>query len=247
MSGSITSSLAQAAEQAAAANQTAAAAAASSSSGTSAAAAANTAGSNALQQLGSNFTQFLSLLTTQLQNQDPTQPMDDNTFTQELVEFTGVQQSVATNTNLTQLISLQQGSEVLQSTTVVGDTATVSATQIALQNSSGGITFQAPASEPVQIAIVNSAGTTLRDVSLQAQGGTNTWTWDGLDNNGNQLPDGAYGIAVETGSSGSTATAVPFNVVGTVSGITNTSSGMQVQLGALSVPLSSVQSVAPAK
>jgi flagellar basal-body rod modification protein FlgD len=84
-------------------------------------------------------------------------------------------------------------------------------------------------------------------VSLQAQGGTNTWTWDGLDNNGNQLPDGAYGIAVETGSSGSTATAVPFNVVGTVSGITNTSSGMQVQLGALSVPLSSVQSVAPAK
>jgi flagellar basal-body rod modification protein FlgD len=234
------SSLSQAAEQAAAAS---AANAQSSSSGTAAAAAASATGTNALQALGSNFTAFLNLLTTQLQNQDPTSPMDTNNFTQELVEFTGVQQSVATNTNLSQLISMTQGAEVLQSAQVIGDKATVTAPQIALQSGSGTVTFTAPTAEPVQIAIVNAAGATILDASINAQSGSNTWTWNGLDNNGNQVADGAYGIALETGSSGSNATGVPFSVVGTATGLQNTSSGMQLDIGALAVPLSSVQSL----
>ena len=234
-----TTKLSQAAEQAAAAN-----AAAASASGTSTASAASATGTNALQSLGSNFNQFLTLLTTQLQNQDPTAPVDSNQFTQELVEFTGVQQSVQTNTNLSQLISLQQGSEVLQSAQVVGHQATVTANQIALQGGSGELSFNTAASEPVQIAIVNSAGQTVRDASLTTQAGANTWTWDGKDNAGNQLPDGAYGAAVETGTSGVNATAVPFSVVGTATGLTNGTSGLQLQLGALSVGLASVQGIA---
>jgi flagellar basal-body rod modification protein FlgD len=231
--------LSQAAQQAAAAN-----AAAASSSGTAAAAATAT-GANALQQLGSNFNQFLTLLTTQLQNQDPTSPMDTNQFTEELVQFTGVQQSVATNTNLTQLIGLQQGADVLQSANVVGHKATVSAGQIALQNSVGEVTFAAPAAEQVQLAIVDSAGNPVRDVSIPAQAGANSWSWDGRDDNGNQVADGAYGVALETGASGGTASAVPFSVVGTATGLVNGASGMQLQLGALSVGLDKVQSIAP--
>ncbi len=235
-----TQTLSQAAQQAAAANAITAA----SSSGTAAAAAASAVGTNALQQLGSNFNQFLSLLTTQLQNQDPTSPMDTNQFTQELVQFTGVQQSVATNTNLSQLISLQQGSEVLQSSAVVGHKATVASGQIALQNGTGEITFSAAAAEPVQLAIVDSSGRPVRNVALQAQAGTNSWSWDGRDDSGNSLPDGAYGIAVETGTDGSSASAVPFSVVGTATGLVNGASGMQLQIGALSVGLDKVQSIA---
>jgi flagellar basal-body rod modification protein FlgD len=239
----ITSSLSQATEQAAAANQSSAAAAASSSSGTSSAASSAT-GTNALQSLASNFNNFLSLLTTQLQNQDPTSPMDTDQFTQELVQFTGVQESVSTNSSLSSLISLTQGSEVLQSSQVVGQQATVSASQIALQNGTGEVSFTAPNAEPVQIAVVNSAGQPIVDATVNAQSGSNTWTWNGKDNNGNTVPDGAYGIALETGSSGSSATAVPFSVVGTATGLTNSSSGMTLDMGALAVPLSSVQSIA---
>ena len=235
-----TTTLSQAARQAAISN---ALAATSSSTGTAAADASAT-GTNALQQLGSNFNQFLSLLTTQLKNQDPTSPMDTNQFTQELVQFTGVQQSVATNTNLTQLIKLQQGSEVLQSASVVGHKATVSSGQIALQNGSGTITFTAPAAEQVQLAIVDSSGRPVRDVSLAAQAGSNSWSWDGRDNSGNTLSDGAYGIAVESGGSGGSANAVPFSVVGTATGLVNGTSGMQLELGALSVGLDKVQSIA---
>ena len=232
-------SLSQAADQAAAA---AAAAAANSNSGTASAAASAT-GTNALQSLGSNFNQFLSLLTTQLQNQDPTSPLNTDQFTQELVQFTGVQQSVATNTNLTQLIQLQQGSEVLQSTQVVGHQALIQSGQIALQNGTGAVDFQTSASEPVQIAIANSAGQTVRDVSLTSQAGSNTWQWDGRDNSGNKLPDGAYAVALDTGSNGSNATSVPFSVAGTVTGLSNTSTGLQLGMGAVSVPLGNVQSI----
>ncbi len=233
--------LSQAAEQAAAMN---AATAAASASGTSTAAAASATGTNALQSLGSNFNQFLTLLTTQLKNQDPTAPVDSNQFTQELVEFTGVQQSVQTNTNLSQLISLQQGSQVLQSAQVVGHRATVTSGQIALQGGSGELTFNTVAAEPVQIAIANSAGQTVRDVSLTSQAGANTWTWDGRDNAGNQLPDGAYGVAVETGTSNAASNAVPFSVVGTATGLTNGTGGLQLQMGALSVGLANVEGIA---
>ena len=234
--GTIT--LSQAAEQAAAVN----AAAASSSGTASAGSAASATGTNALQSLGSNFNQFLTLLTTQLRNQDPTAPVDSNQFTQELVEFTGVQQSVQTNTNLSQLISLQQGSQVLQSAQVVGHQATVTAGQIALQNGHGELTFNTASAEPVQVAIVNSAGRPVRDVSLTSQAGANAWMWDGRDNSGNKLPDGAYGVAVEAGTS-SSASGVPFSVVGTATGLTNGTNGLQLQMGALSVGLASVQAI----
>src|ERR1700744_3656694 len=78
---------------------TAAAAAAGASSSTQSA---------AQSQLSGNFDTFLTLLTTQLQNQDPLSPMDSTQFTQQLVEYSQVEQQINTNTNLTSLISLQQ-------------------------------------------------------------------------------------------------------------------------------------------
>ena len=60
------------------------------------------------QQLAGNFNTFLTLLTTQLQNQDPLDPLDTNQFTQQLVEFASVEQQVNMNTNLQTLISMQQ-------------------------------------------------------------------------------------------------------------------------------------------
>ena len=231
MSSLTTTTVSQAAQQAARANAIAA-----SSTGTAASAAASATGTNALQQLGANFNQFLTLLTTQLQNQDPTSPMDSN-------QFTGVQQSVATNTNLTQLIGLQQGAEVLQSASVVGHTATISSGQIALQNGSGEITFNAPAAEPVQLAIVDASGNPIRNVTLAAQAGSNEWHWNGQNDAGQSVADGSYGVALESGAAGSTS-AVPFSVVGTATGLVNGPSGLQLQMGTLSVGLDKVQSIA---
>jgi flagellar basal-body rod modification protein FlgD len=236
MSGSV-SSVISAANAAAAAISTAGTAA--SSTGTTA-----SLGSVALQQLGSNFTDFLSLLTTQLQNQDPTSPMDTNQFTEELVQFTGVQQQVATNTSLTSLIGLQQSSQIEQSADLVGKPVTVTSSEITLQNSAGALTFQGTGGQQVGIAVVDSSGNPIVDATMTASTGTNTWNWNGLDSNGNQVPDGAYRVAVETtASNGGAPVPIPFDVVGTATGVSSNGTTSQLALGALSVPFTSVLSV----
>jgi flagellar basal-body rod modification protein FlgD len=216
---------------------------ATSSSSSTATTAAQT-NQNALTALSGNFTDFLNMLMTQLQNQDPTSPMDTNEFTSELVEFSGVEQQINTNNSLTQLIQLTQGSEVMQGSQIAGKQISVTSSQIPLQNGTGSVQFTAPTAEPVAIAISNSAGQQVLDTSLTATAGQNTWTWNGTNNNGNQVPDGAYNISVIGANSDGSTTPLTFTVTGTATGVQNGSSnGVQLDLGALTVPFSSIVSV----
>jgi flagellar basal-body rod modification protein FlgD len=73
--------------------------------------------------------------------------------------------------------------------------------------------------------------------------GTNTWTWNGTNSAGNPVPDGSYKVAVIAANADGTTTALPTSVIGTATGVTNQSNGMQLQIGALSVDFSKVQSV----
>jgi flagellar basal-body rod modification protein FlgD len=226
----------------AAANAAAAAApnqAAGTASGTTAAAARTTA----LSSLSGNFTDFLKMLMTQLQNQDPTSPMDTNAFTTELVQFSSVEQQINTNTSLTSLIQLTQAGEVMQGSNITGKQVTVTSDHLALQNGKGTIQFTTATAQPVAIAIYNDSGTKLQDATLTSVPGTNTWSWDGSNASGRTLPDGAYKVAVAAADSGGNVTALPFSVVGTATGVQSLSSGMQLQIGALSVDFSKVQSV----
>jgi len=226
-----------------AANAAAAALAATASQASSAGTATASVGNLALQKLGSNFNDFLNLLTTQLQNQDPTSPMDTNQFTSELVQFTGVQQEVSTNSNLSQLIGLQQTSQVLQSSDLVGKSVTVTSSELTLQNSAATVDFQGTAGQQVGIAVVNAAGTPIANATVTATAGSNSWSWNGLDNSGNQMPDGPYRVAVEALSTSGTPVAVPYTVVGTATGVSSNGTTSQLALGGLSVPFNSVVSV----
>ena len=222
-------------------NATAAANAAG--SGAASTTAATKTGSTALNSLSANFGDFLKLLMTQLQNQDPTSPLDTNQFTTELVQFSSVEQQINTNTSLTQLIQLTQAGEVMQASAMTGKQVTVTSDHLPLQQSKGMIQFTTPAAEPVGIAIYTDNGAKLRDATMTSVKGANTWSWDGTDNSGKTLPDGAYKIAIAGTNVDATTSAVPFNVVGTATGVQNQSTGMQLQLGALSVDFSKVVSV----
>ncbi len=232
MSGSITTPTLT---SAASAGVTSAASSASTSSSSSSA--------NALTSLSSNFTSFLGLLLTQLQNQDPTSPMDTNTFTSELVQFSSVEQQITTNSSLTSLIQATQGSEVIQATGVVGKSVTVDSSQIALQNGTGQLNFTTASAEPVNITISNSSGTPVQQVSLTSAAGANTYTWNGQSASGAQLPDGAYNVSISGTAAGGTTAAVPFTVTGTATGVTNANGAVTLQMGGVSVNFSNVQSV----
>jgi flagellar basal-body rod modification protein FlgD len=201
-------------------------------------ASASTAGNSSLASLGSNFTDFLNMLMTQLQNQDPTSPMDTNDFTSELVQFTSVEQQINTNSSLTQLIQYTQDGAMLQSAQMVGKQVAVTSSQLALQNGAAGLSYTATSAGPVAITVTDAAGNVLDQQTMQASQGQNSWSWNGQTSTGTQLPDGAYNVTVTQGGS-----ALPFAVTGTASGIQNTSSGLTLQLGAVSVPFSSLVSV----
>jgi flagellar basal-body rod modification protein FlgD len=226
-----------------AAAQAAAATAATSSSATTTSGSAASTAANPLVALSSNFNDFLQMLMTQLKNQSPTSPMDTNAFTSELVQFSGVEQQINTNGSLTQLIQLTQAGETMQGTSMTGKQVTVTSDQMALQNGSGTLNFTDPTAGPVAIAITDSAGNQLYGTTLNATAGNNSWSWNGQNNAGTQLPDGVYNAAVVSGNANGTTTPLPFTVTGTATGVESLSSGMQLEIGALTVPFSSVQQV----
>jgi flagellar basal-body rod modification protein FlgD len=243
MSGSILSSnnLLNATEQAA--KTSGAAASASASSGTAASTASATA-SSALASIAGNFNSFLTMLTTQLQNQDPSSPMDSGQFTSEIAQFAGVQQQVNTNTNLGQLISLTQNGQVTADSGLVGQKATFTGSQIPLQSGTGRIAFTTASAEPIAIAVTDASGNVVRTVQETSTAGSNSWTWDGKDDSGNSLADGTYDIAVETQDSAGNATAVPFTITGSITGVSKSSSGdVLLQMGSDSVDMNTVTSV----
>ncbi len=211
---------------------------------TAAAGSATSATGSAQTSLTHNYNDFLKLLMTQLKNQDPTSPMDTNQFTSQLVQYSSVEQQIATNTSLTQLIQLTQGGEVLQASSLVGKPVTVTSDRIALQGGHGAVQFDTASAEPVSIGVYSDAGVKLRDAAVSSQPGQNTWSWDGKDNQGNTVPDGAYRTIV-SGQVGGAAQNLPFTVSGTATGVQKSGNTLQVGLGALKVDMSAVQSLTP--
>src|SRR5712672_836858 len=108
----------------------------------------STAGST----LAGNFQTFLTLLTTQLQNQNPLDPLDTNQFTQQLVQFAGVEQQLKTNDQLSSLITLQQTAQSTQALGFVGKTALVDGSTAALTNASATWNLGVPTSSNVTIS-----------------------------------------------------------------------------------------------
>jgi flagellar basal-body rod modification protein FlgD len=212
----------------------------SSNSSSSATSAAQAASNSASQQLAGNFDTFLQLLTTQLQNQNPLDPLDTNQFTQQLVEFASVEQQINTNTNLQSLINLQQTSEATSALQLVGSTVTVGGNSATLSNANTPAAWSLTSSTPAtaNVTVKSSAGTTVYSGTMSLSAGSQNFTWSGQGNNGQTWPDGTYTLSVTaTGASGQ-AVSVSTQVQGTVSGVnlgTNppmlTVNGQNVQIG----------------
>ncbi|MBB2203570.1 flagellar hook assembly protein FlgD [Gluconacetobacter takamatsuzukensis] len=224
-----------------------AAAKSSASTAASGGSSASTSTANsALSSLADNYTTFLTLLTTQLKNQDPSSPMNTDTFTTELAQFAGVEQQVETNTKLASLISLNEGSQLSSDSSLVGQQATANTTTLPLQNGAASLTYTGTAGETVGIAIANSGGTIVKDAIVTANSGSNTWTWDGTDNSGNKLSDGAYSVSVNTVDSTGTTSVLPFTVTGTITGVQKGTSDMNIQMGDATIPLSDITNLSSA-
>src|SRR5436305_10023249 len=143
--------------------------------------------------LAGNFQTFLTLLTTQLQNQNPLDPLDTNQFTQQLVQFAGVEQQLKTNDQLTSLISLQKTAQSTQALGFVGKTAIVDGKTATLANGQAVWDLSLPADATVHMSITNTTGQTVFAADIAVNAGSNQpFGWDGKGSDGTQWPDGKY-------------------------------------------------------
>src|SRR4026207_579781 len=109
-------------------------------------------------EIASNFTTFLQLLTTQLKNQNPLDPLDTNQFTQQLVQFAQVEQQLKSNDQLSTLVSLQKTAQSTQAPGVVGQPAAVDGTSTALVNGSATWLLSVPKPSTATISIQSATG-----------------------------------------------------------------------------------------
>ena len=171
--------------------------------------------------LADNFNQFLSLLTTQLQHQDPTAPLDTNQFTQQLVQFSQVEQQLKTNTKLDTLISANGGAnQVSGLLSYVGLTVTAKSASARLDNGAASWTLDAPRQTTgATVVITNSSGAQVASFTQQLQAGKQTLAWDGVTSTGAKAPDGIYQIAVTAKDTAGTNIAVSSTVDAVITGI----------------------------
>jgi flagellar basal-body rod modification protein FlgD len=174
----------------------------------------------ATQQIAGNFQSFLQLLTTQLQNQNPLDPLDTNQFTQQLVEFAGVQQQLNTNSSLSTLVSLQQTAQSTQALTFVGKTATVSGSTTTMTNSQATWNLDVPSNCTMTVTISNGSGQTVFTGNYSATSGNGQpFNWNGKGNDGTQWPDGQYKMTATAVDGSGNPVAVSTDVQGVVSSV----------------------------
>ncbi len=217
-------------------------------SGTIQAGSAITSATTAAKPAGiaGDFNTFLTLLTTQLKNQDPTKAMDTNEMTNQLVAFASVEQQIGANTNLTRLIGLQQTAQLTAAAPLMGQTVEVASDRLSLQN--GVATLRLPpadAAKQVVIRVMDAGSRILREQTVALGTGTQDWTWNGRDTAGVRQPDGAYRFAVAGQDAAGASRPVTATVVGTATAATRPSGGeLQLNLGRLGVGFDAVRGLA---
>lgn len=212
------------------------------SNSTAAASAATKSGT----QLNQDFDDFLLLLTTQLQNQDPLSPMDTNEFTNQLVQFSGVEQQIKTNSNLENLISMQTLNMTALGVSFIGKTVEVSGDTFAM-NGTDPTTFSYVVPETATsgtISIKDENGDTVFSTEIENAAGRHDFTWNGIDKNGNPVAAGKYTVSVSATNAESASLNVTTSVPGFVSGLESGDDGsLMLVINGKKVPLTEVRKI----
>ena len=143
--------------------------------------------------IAGNFMTFLQLLTTQLKNQNPLDPLDTNQFTQQLVQFAQVEQQMKSNDQLATLVSMEKSAAATTALAYVGATVVVDGSSTEFSTTTGATwSFNVAKPANATITIKDSSGQTCYTGSFTVNPGDQKFTWDGKGNDGKQWPAGTY-------------------------------------------------------
>jgi len=207
----------------------------------------SSSGSSSSGIAGLTMNDFLTLMTAQLQNQDPLNPADSNEFLSQLSELSTVQGISQMNTTMTALSTSLISSQALASASLVGQSVLTPATSAAYTSGStlSGAVLVPTGASSVTISITNAGGALIDQIPVSATSGLQSFTWNGTTSNGAAAPSGTYNVAA-TAAVGATNQSASTLLAGTVQSVSLGTSGTGVtlntpQLG--SVALSNVQQI----
>jgi flagellar basal-body rod modification protein FlgD len=193
----------------------------------------------------SEFNTFLTLLTTELQNQDPTSPLDTNQFTSQLVQFSQLEQQLNTNTNLQTLISGQQTGTMGTAIGYIGHTIEAAGGNFVLDGTDADtLTYNLPAAAAsATINILNSSGQTVAQIPGTTTSGQNDVSYNGSSPGQPTLAPGQYSFTVSAFNAAGTAIPASVFTSGVVTGVDNTGGTINLSIGNLLIPASAVVQV----
>lgn len=193
---------------------------------------------------GKNFDTFLKLLTAQLQNQDPLSPMDTTQFTQQLVQFSSVEQSIRQNQNLETLISMQRNSQSANAVNYIGKTVEMTGSLVGLYGGEGTITYTLPeAAARVVVSIYNKDGQLVARTEGDTEAGDHALTWNGFSDAGTKLPDGDYEVEISAMNSTGGAIQTSSKVIGVVTQVDYANGTVLLTVNGNKLPLSQLSTV----
>ena len=214
-----------------------------------AAASANTnatsgASSQALAKLSGNLDNFLTILTTQLQFQDPLSPLDTHEFTNQLVLFTSVEQQVQQNKSLESLVTLQKNSVALGAVSYIGQVVEANGATTNLEDGVAKTSYFLPKNAlTARLTITNIEGDVVLNRDIPAEAGFHQFVWDGKNSQGIQQPDGAYNFAITAKDQNDKLINHSQSVFGTVTGVQFDGGNAILLMGDIPVPLSQLNGV----
>ena len=205
------------------------------------------AASNSTQsaaKLSQDMDYFLNLLVTQLKNQDPLDPMKPNEFTNQLVQFSSVEQQIQSNSNLEKMISLQKANNVSSVVSYIDKNVEVSGGDLTLENgySAGSYTLDKDATKTT-IIIKDADGNTVFSTSGETSAGRHNFTWDGINNQGYTAPDGDYTVTVSAIDDTGSPIDVTQTTAGRVNAVTMQDGNAALYIGNHVVPVENVVAI----
>ncbi|MBX3521350.1 MAG: flagellar hook assembly protein FlgD [Xanthobacteraceae bacterium] len=205
--------------------------------------AASAASATTRSTIASNFDTFLQLLTTQLKNQNPLDPLDTNQFTQQLVQFAGVEQQLRTNDSLEALVKLNQSSQLSTAMNYVGATITADGATSALKSGVATWYVTAPRAASATINITDSTGNVVFTKEETMEAGTSSFTWDGKKSDGTTAPEGQYTIKINAKDATGAGVTISTQFSGVVDAVDLSGSEPLLMVGTALLTLDKVKAV----
>lgn len=192
--------------------------------------------SQANDQLFEDYEAFLQLLTTQLQHQDPLDPMDTAEYTDQLTQYAILEQNVATNDNLEQLIGLTTTSTNTAALQYIGQTAEIDSNYAMLSDGSATWSYS-PSETTAEVSLIvrDQDGRQVYEESGETGIGEQTFVWDGQTNRGSTAANGIYSLEVVASDRNGEAVATEVTSFGEITGVDTTDGDVVYVVGELRV------------